>query len=111
MTSDQPPAAAPTRRARREPEPPPPSKAGRDLKAAITVGVILAAVALGSLLLLPEAFLALVLIVMGVGGAVPGAMTVGVRVPIVLVILGGSAMIVVAYYQGRGRSSRSPSSG
>lgn len=102
MTSDQPPAAAPTRRARREPEPPPPSKAGRDLKAAITVGVILAAVALGSLLLLPEAFLALVLIVMGVGvwELSRALATVGVRVPIVPVILGGSAMIVVAYYQG-----------
>lgn len=102
MTSDQPPAAAPTRRARREPEPPPPSKAGRDLKAAITVGVILAAVALGSLLLLPEAFLALVLIVMGVGvwELSRALATVGVRVPIVPVILGGSAMIVVAYYRG-----------
>ena len=102
MTSDQSPAAAPTRRARREPEAPPPSKAGRDLKAAIIVGVILAAVALGSLLLLPEAFLLLVLVVMGVGvwELTRALSTVGVRVPIVPVILGGPPIIVVAYYQG-----------
>lgn len=103
MTTDQSPSAAePTRRRRREPEPKAPSRAGRDLKAAIGVGVLLAAVALSSLLLYRPAFLALVLVVMGVGvWELSRALArVNVRVPIVPVLIGGAAMIVAAYVEG-----------
>lgn len=102
MTTDPAPAAEPTRRSRSQPEEPAPSKAGRDLKAAIGVGVLLAAAALGSLLLLPEAFLLLVVVIMSIGvWEISRALaTKQVRVPLVPVLIGGAGMIVVAYYQG-----------
>jgi phosphatidate cytidylyltransferase len=104
MTPDAAAAQQPmTRRSRRGgDEPPPPSKAGRDLKAAVGIGVLLAAVALGSLLVLKELFLLLVLVVMSVGvwELARALRTVSVRVPVVPVIVGGAAMIIVAYYQG-----------
>lgn len=79
-----------------------PGKAGRDLKAAIGVGVLLAIVALGSLLIVKEVFLALVLLVMWVGvWEISRALhTVKVTVPLPPVLIGGAAMIVVSYYQG-----------
>ncbi|HHU10406.1 MAG TPA: phosphatidate cytidylyltransferase [Intrasporangiaceae bacterium] len=103
MTSDPAPDATVTRRSRRSgKEPASPGRAGRDLKAAIGVGVLLAAAALGSLLLLREVFLALVVVIMAVGvwelaRAMRGT---GVRVPLPPVLIGGTAMIVVAYYKG-----------
>ena len=105
MSNDAPEATRPpTRRARRgEPAPEAtPSKAGRDLKAAIGIGVLLAALALGSLLVLRELFLLLVLVVMSVGvwELARALQSVHVRVPLVPVLIGGAAMVVVAYYQG-----------
>ena len=104
MTNDAPEAAQPpTRRSRRGGEAPAaPSKAGRDLKAAIGIGLLLAAVALGSLLFVKELFLVLVLLVMAVGvwELARALQSVHVRVPIVPVLIGGAAMIVVAYYRG-----------
>lgn len=104
MTKDAPHVSpALTRRSRREgSSPATPSKAGRDLKAAIGIGLLLAALALGSLLILPELFLVLVLIVMGVGvwEMARALRSVHVRVPLVPVLVGGAAMIVAAFYQG-----------
>ncbi|MDO5502163.1 MAG: phosphatidate cytidylyltransferase [Actinomycetia bacterium] len=79
-----------------------PSKAGRDLKAAIGIGVLLAVLALGSLLIVKEAFLVLVVLVMSIGvwEIARALRSVHVRVPIVPVIIGGAVMIVVAYVQG-----------
>ena len=79
-----------------------PGRAGRDLKAAIGVGVLLAIVALSSLLVVKEVFLALVLLVMWVGvWELSRALhTVHVTVPLPPVLIGGAAMIVVSYYQG-----------
>ncbi|KAB7746033.1 phosphatidate cytidylyltransferase [Nostocoides sp. F2B08] len=105
MTNDAPEAAQPpTRRSRSGGggAPAAPSKAGRDLKAAIGIGVLLAVVALGSLLFVKELFLVLVLLVMAVGvwELSRALQSVQVRVPIVPVLIGGAAMIVVAYYRG-----------
>lgn len=104
MTNDAPQASQPlTRRSRRRGSAPPaPSKAGRDLKAAIGIGVLLAALALGSLLVLKELFLLLVLIVMSVAvwELARALQSVHVRVPLVPVLVGGAAMIIVAFYQG-----------
>src|SRR5690606_8541794 len=71
-------------------------------KAAIGVGVLLAIVALSSLLIVKEVFLALVLVVMwiGVWELSRALRTVGVTVPLPPVLIGGAAMIVVSYYQG-----------
>ena len=107
MTQDAPQTPSPpTRRARRGGrgggEPAPVSKAGRDLKAAIGIGLLLAALALGSLLILRELFLLLVLVVMWVGvwELSRALRAAGVRVPIVPVLVGGAAMMVAAYDQG-----------
>ena len=104
MTSDAPRTTPPpTRRSRRgasEPQSPP--KAGRDLKAAIGIGLLLAALALGSLLVVKELFLLLVLVVMSVGvwELARALQAVHVRVPLVPVLVGGAAMIIVSFYQG-----------
>ena len=95
----------PTRRSRRDAASQAgaaPSRAGRDLKAAIGIGVLLAVLALGSLLFVKQIFLVLVLIVMGVAvwEISRAAASVHVNVPIVPVLIGGSAMIIVAYIEG-----------
>lgn len=105
MTNDASPSPTPpTRRARKggDRTPSAPSKAGRDLKAAVGIGLLLAGLALGSLLVLKELFLLLVLIVMWVGvwELARALQTVHVRVPVVPVLVGGAAMVVVAFYQG-----------
>lgn len=104
MTPDPPQSAQPpTRRARQGgDEATPPPKAGRDLKAAIGIGVLLAALALGSLLVLRELFLLLLLVVMSVAvwELSRALQSVSVRVPLVPVLVGGVAMVVVAYYRG-----------
>lgn len=104
MTPDPPQSAQPpTRRARQGgDEGTPPPKAGRDLKAAIGIGVLLAALALGSLLVLRELFLLLLLVVMSVAvwELSRALQSVSVRVPLVPVLVGGVAMVVVAYYRG-----------
>lgn len=104
MTKDTSRAAQPvTRRARKGGgHPGQPPKAGRDLKAAIGIGVLLAALALGSLLLLKELFLLLVLVVMAVGvwELARALRAVHVQVPLVPVLIGGAAMVIVAFYRG-----------
>lgn len=104
MTTDPPRAAQPaTRRARASrDDPAAPPKAGRDLKAAIGIGVLLAALALGSLLVLRELFLLLLLVVMSVAvwELSRALQSVSVRVPLVPVLVGGIAMVVVAYSRG-----------
>jgi phosphatidate cytidylyltransferase len=79
-----------------------PPRAGRDLKAAIGIGVLLAALALGSLLVLKELFLLLVLVVMAVGvwELARALRAVHVQVPLVPVLIGGAVMVIVAFYRG-----------
>ncbi|NLW98456.1 MAG: phosphatidate cytidylyltransferase [Actinomycetales bacterium] len=103
MTTGPTPTPEPPARSRRRAEATPPAgKAGRDLKAAITVGVLLAVVALSSLLFVKQLFLVLVLVVMwiGVWELSRALQSVGARVPLPPVLIGGGGMIVVSYYQG-----------
>jgi len=82
----------------------PSGRAGRNLPAAIGVGLGLGALIVASLLLFKPAFMALVVLV-----AVLGARELytafqerGIRFPLVPVVVGGVGMIVVAYYRGEG---------
>ena len=86
------------------PVPPPErrSRAGRNLPAAVAVGAVLVALVLVSLYVAPVLFVALV------GGAVTVGMwelrnafsTAGIRVSLVPLVVGGSALVVAAYAAG-----------
>ena len=92
----------------RRPEPPAPdpprkSRAGRNLPAAIGVGVTLGAIVLASLLIWRAAFLGVVLVALGVGvwemvRAV--SRDGGARAPLVPLLAGGTAMVALAWYAG-----------
>lgn len=84
------------------PAPPKPSRAGRDLPAAIGVGVGLGAVIIASLFVVKEAFLLVVLAAAGIGvwELVQALRTASVRVPLVPVYAGGLVMLVGSYYGG-----------
>ncbi|MDQ3628597.1 MAG: phosphatidate cytidylyltransferase [Actinomycetota bacterium] len=92
MTSDSAASAAP----------PKPSRAGRDLSAAIGVGVGLGAVIIASLFVVKEAFLLVVLAAGGIGMWELGKAlrTASVHVPLVPVHVGGGVMLLGSYYGG-----------
>ena len=78
------------------------SRAGRDLPAAIGVGVSLVAVVLASLFFVKDAFVAVVVIALGVGMVeiTRAFKTAGINIPLLPVITGGSVMLIGAFYGG-----------
>jgi phosphatidate cytidylyltransferase len=78
------------------------SRAGRNLPAAIGVGVGLVAVVLASLFLVKDIFLAVVVVALGVGlfELARAFSTVGIRIPLAPVLTGGTIMLVGAFYGG-----------
>lgn len=81
-----------------------PSRAGRNLPAAIGVGLLLGAAIIASLLLFKPAFLAIVAaaVLLGVRELSTAFQERGIRFPIVPVAVGGVGMLVLAYYRGDG---------
>jgi phosphatidate cytidylyltransferase len=79
-------------------------RAGRNLPAAIGVGLALGAAIVGSLLLFKPAFLALVAVtaVLGVRELSIAFQERGIRFPLIPVAVGGVGMLVAAYYSGEG---------
>ncbi len=77
-------------------------RAGRDLRAAIGVGLLLGALVIGSLVLDPRAFLVVVTLAIGRGAwEVRRAVSArGLRVPLVPLVLGSVGMITSAYLRG-----------
>lgn len=78
------------------------SRAGRDLSAAIAVGVGLGAVVVASLFVVKAAFIAVVLAVavLGVVELSQALRTNGTRIPLVPVLTGGVVMLVATYVGG-----------
>ncbi len=95
-TSAQPDVPADDADARRTP------KAGRDLRAAIGVGLLLGALVVGTLVLDPRAFLAVVTVAVGYGAweLRRALATRGFEVPVVPLLIGTAAMLVSAYARG-----------
>jgi phosphatidate cytidylyltransferase len=81
---------------------PPPGRAGRNLPAAIAVGVGLAALVLGTLFLYRPAFLAVVVaaVCVGVWEMVRAVRPSGARPPLPPLLAGGVAMILLAWFGG-----------
>ncbi len=79
-------------------------RAGRNLPAAIGVGVVLGAAIIASLLLFKPAFLALVAAasVLGVRELSIAFQERGIRFPLIPVATGGVGMLVAAYFRGEG---------
>jgi len=79
-----------------------PSRAGRDLPAAIGVGVILGALVLASLFFVKDVFVLLVVIAIGAGmiEITRAFKTSNIHVPLVPVLTGGSVMLIGAFYGG-----------
>ncbi len=79
-----------------------PPRAGRDLRAAVGVGLLLGALVIASLVLDPRAFLVVVTIAVGRGAweVRRAVATRGLRVPLVPLVLGAVGMIVSAYLRG-----------
>jgi phosphatidate cytidylyltransferase len=77
-------------------------RAGRDLRSAIGVGLLLGAVVIGTLVLDPRAFLAVVTVAVAYGAwELRRALTAkGILVPVVPLLVGGVGMIVSAYARG-----------
>jgi phosphatidate cytidylyltransferase len=77
-------------------------KAGRDLKAAIGVGLLLGALVIGTLVLDPRAFLAVVTVAVGYGAweLRRALATKGFEVPVVPLLIGTAAMLVSAFARG-----------
>jgi phosphatidate cytidylyltransferase len=82
----------------------PSGRAGRNLPAAIGVGIVLGSAIIASLLLFKPAFMALVAAssVLGVRELSLAAQERGVRFPLIPVAVGGVGMIAAAYYRGEG---------
>lgn len=78
------------------------SRAGRNLPAAVTVGVVLGAVVVGSLYIVKAAFLVVVLAAVGVGvHELAKAFAIrGIRVPVAPLLAGMTAMVVGPYWGG-----------
>jgi phosphatidate cytidylyltransferase len=78
------------------------SGGGRNLPAAIGVGVVLGAIIIGSLFVVKTAFLGVVLlaILLAIWELANALTTAQVRLPLVPVCVGGLAMLVGAYYGG-----------
>jgi len=90
-------------------EEPKKSRAGRDLPAAIAVGVVLVAGVLASLFLVKDVFLGVIVLALTVGlwELTRAIGTAGIRLPIVPVAMGGIVMLVSAYYAEDGLGSAS----
>ncbi len=76
--------------------------AGRDLRAAIGVGLLLGAVIIASLVIDPRAFLVVVVVAMCLGAweVRRAVATKGMQVPLVPLLLGTAGMIAAAYLRG-----------
>jgi phosphatidate cytidylyltransferase len=84
------------------PEPVPTPKAGRDLKAAVGVGLLLAGLVIGTLVVGPRAFLVVVVVAVSYGAweLRRAIATRGMVVPLVPLLLGAVGMLVSAYLRG-----------
>ncbi len=78
------------------------SRAGRNLPAAIGVGVSLAVLVIASVFLVKEAFVAVVAIALGIGlyELARAFATADIRIPFLPVLTGGTIMLVGAFYGG-----------
>ncbi|WP_083502013.1 phosphatidate cytidylyltransferase [Sphaerimonospora mesophila] len=78
------------------------SRTGRNLPAAVAVGVVLGVVVIGSLYIVKAAFLVVVLAAVGVGvhELVKALAIHGIRVPVVPLLAGMAAMVVGPYWGG-----------
>ncbi len=85
------------------------SRAGRNLPAAIGVGVVLVGLVLLSLFVFKDAFLVVVAVALTVGLWEIGraVATVGIHVPVIPVAMGGLVMLVASYYAEDGLGSAS----
>ncbi|MFL6175829.1 MAG: phosphatidate cytidylyltransferase [Ornithinibacter sp.] len=83
---------------------PPPPKGGRDLRAAVGVGLLLADLVIGSLVLDPRAFLVVIVVAVSYGAweLRRAIATRGMVVPLVPLLLGAVGMLVSAYQRGAG---------
>ena len=79
-----------------------PPKAGRDLRAAVGVGLLLAGLVVGSLVIDPRAFLAVVVVAVSYGAweLRRAIATRGMVIPLVPLLLGAVGMLVSAYLRG-----------
>src|SRR6478609_7435108 len=84
------------------PEPPPTPKAGRDLRAAVGVGLLLGGLVIGTLVIDARAFLAVVVVAVSYGAweLRRAIATRGMVVPLVPLLLGSVGMLVSAYLRG-----------
>jgi phosphatidate cytidylyltransferase len=100
------PSRAQRRRAEEEAEQPttdrPPGRAGRNLPAAIAVGVALVALVIGSLFFWRPAFLAVLTVAVAVGTweMVRAMRSSGAHPPLVPLLAGGAVMVGLAWYEG-----------
>ena len=101
------PGAAPSAEPAPEPESPPTailktSRAGRNLRAAIAVGLILGALALVSLFTVKVTFLVYVaaVVALGMWELARALEARGIRLPLIPVAAGGAVMLGLAYYSG-----------
>ena len=101
------PGPAPSAEPAPEPEPPPTailktSRAGRNLRAAIAVGLVLGALALVSLFTVKVTFLIYVaaIVALGMWELARAVEARGIRLPLVPVAAGGAVMLGLAYYSG-----------
>jgi phosphatidate cytidylyltransferase len=78
------------------------SRAGRNLPAAIGVGVGLLAVVVASLFLVKDVFVAVVVIALGIGlyELARAFATAGIHIPVLPVLTGGTIMLVGGFYGG-----------
>jgi len=93
------PAEGPAAQAAEAPAPP---KAGRDLRAAVGVGLLLAGLVIGSLVWDPRAFLVVLVVAVTFGAweVRRAVATRGMVVPLVPLLLGAVGMLVSAYLRG-----------
>src|SRR6478735_78521 len=84
------------------PEPPPTPKAGRDLRAAVGVGLLLGGLVIGTLVVDARAFLAVVVVAVSYGAweLRRAIATRGMVIPLVPLLLGAAGMLVSAYLRG-----------
>ena len=83
-------------------EPTPAAKAGRDLRAAVGVGLLLAGLVIGTLVVDARAFLAVVVVAVSYGAweLRRAIATKGITIPLVPLLLGTAGMLVSAFLRG-----------